>query len=149
MASLRPLGVLFASSLLLGAVAVAACGDGKLSAPKSDQNYDDPDNPNQTMPGVSPDAAADAYVPDGAGATCTKQAECAAPLRCIFPVALGCGTKGTCALYTDPPGCAQKLACACDDTTVSLCTPDGYGPAPIARAGACADSGAPLDASPE
>lgn len=129
------------------ALTAAACGGGKLGSPKSDNNFDDPDNPNQTMPGTRPDAAADAVVPDGSGAVCAKQADCPAPLRCIFPVALGCGTKGSCALYTDPPGCAQKEACACDGATVALCAPDGYGPAPIAHAGACTNP--PADASPE
>lgn len=137
---------LFGACILL-AGAASGCAGGKLGAPKSDQNFDDGDDPGQPMPGTLPDAAADAIVPDGSGAACTKPADCAAPLRCVFPIALGCGTKGSCVLYTDPTGCAQKQACACDGTTVSLCSPDGYGPAPIDHAGACPQP--PGDAAPE
>jgi hypothetical protein len=152
MARSRSLTVVFACTSVVASLTTAiACGGGKLGSPKSDQNFDDPDNPNQTMPGTLPDAALDVVVPDGSGATCTKPADCLAPLRCIYPIALGCGTKGTCALYTDSPGCAQKQACACDGNTVSLCAPDGYANAPIEHAGVCVGTpdAAPADASPE
>lgn len=138
--------LLLVCACVLFAHVASGCAGGKLGAPKSDQNFDDGDEPGQSMPGTLPEAAADAIVPDGSGAVCAKQVDCSAPLRCVFPIALGCGTKGSCVLYTDPAGCEQRPACACDGTTVALCAPDGYGPAPIAHAGVCPPAG---DATPE
>jgi hypothetical protein len=125
-------------SILLSLFALG-CSEGKLKAPASDKNFDDGDDPGQMMMGTMvKDGSTDGYIPDGQGKTCASSTECAAPLRCVFPIALGCGAKGTCALFDDPPMCASKLACGCDDKNVSLCSPDGYAPAPVQSSGACA-----------
>lgn len=132
------------SVFLVFLLAAAACSDKTLKPPASDKNFDDSDDPGMTMTGVKLDAATDG-LPDGQGKTCGVQTDCGAPLRCIFPIALGCGTQGMCALYVDPPMCSSKIACACNDTDVMLCTPDGFAPAPVKRVGACS----PTDASSE
>lgn len=132
---MRALTPLFA--LLLA----AACSDRTLKPPASDKNYDDGDQPSQTMPGVLPDAATDA-LPDGEGKVCAAQTDCAQPLRCIFPIAFGCTGKGVCALYTDPVDCASRKACACDGTTIALCSPDGTAPKPVKATGECASDAA-------
>ena len=97
------------------------------------------------MMGTKLDAATDA-LPDGEGKTCAGQTDCGSPaLRCIFPIALGCGAKGTCAYYTTPPMCASKKACGCNDIDVELCdAPDGYALAPVKHIGVCSS---PSDAS--
>jgi hypothetical protein len=132
--------------LALGSFLVAACGSGALKPPGSDKNFDDPDDPTNPGEVVVPDASGDGnFVFDGSGKACTKQEDCAAPLRCIFPKALGCGATGTCALYTDPAGCQSRTACACDGTMVTLCAPDGYAPKPVG--GSCTDAAPPDDAA--
>jgi hypothetical protein len=126
-------------ALFLSLALALSCSDGKIKAPASDKNFDDSDDPGQMMMGSHPtDASTDGYVPDGEGKACSGPMDCAAPLRCIFPIAIGCGAKGTCALYSDPPMCASKTACGCDGKDIALCAPDGYAPAPIKGAGACA-----------
>lgn len=115
---------------------LAACSDQTLKAPASDKNYDDMEDPTMTMMGVLPDAATDG-LPDGQGKACMKNTDCGGQLRCIFPIALGCGAPGMCVLYTDPPMCSTKKACACNDVDVDLCTPDGFAPAPVKHAGSC------------
>jgi hypothetical protein len=127
---------------------IAACGGGKIKAPQSDKNFDDSDDPGSMMTGTigGRDGSSDGYVPDAEGKSCMTPADCPAPLRCIFPIALLCSAKGMCALYTDPPNCAQNLACNCDNKTVSLCTPDGYAPAPISKKSACTMQDASVDA---
>jgi hypothetical protein len=134
---------LFLAILLLETL--AACSDKTLKPPASDKNYDDMEDPNMMMMGVLLDAAADG-LPDGQGKKCASSTECASPLRCIFPIALGCGAPGACALYTDPPNCAAKKACGCNDVDVTLCSPDGYATSPIKHSGACSGSN---DASSE
>lgn len=122
-------------------MAGVACSDKTLKPPASDKNFDDSDDPGMTMTGTKLDAATDA-LPDGEGKTCGAQTDCAAPLRCIFPIALGCGTQGMCALFTDPPMCSSKTACGCNDTDVVLCSPDGFAPSPVKHTGACTPSDA-------
>jgi hypothetical protein len=132
--------------IVASAAAVVACSNGSLKPPVSDKNFDDPDDPNKSGEVVVPDASGDgSFLLDGSGKACTKQEDCAAPLRCIFPIALGCGATGSCALYADAAGCGAKTACACDGTVVSLCAPDGYAPKPVG--GACTDAAAAHDAA--
>lgn len=117
-----------------------ACGDSKIKAPQSDKNYDDSDDPGAKMMGSPPlDGSTDGFVPDGEGATCTAQTDCAAPLRCIFPIALGCGAKGICSFYQDPPNCTQTFACGCSakKMDVPLCAPNGYAPEPVRSGSPC------------
>jgi hypothetical protein len=125
----------------LGLVVVAACSDKTLKPPASDKNFDDSDDPNMTMMGTTLDAATDA-LPDGQGKACTKTADCSPMLRCIFPIALGCGAPGTCSFYTDPVGCSTKLACDCTGSDVKLCAPDGFAPVPVKKNGSCSPSDA-------
>lgn len=120
------------------------CSDTTLKPPASDKNFDEED-PTMTMMGVVPDAATDG-LPDGQGKSCTTKTDCSAPLRCIFPIALGCGAPGMCVLFTDPPNCAAQKACACKGVDVDLCAPDGFAQAPIKHAGVCSASS---DASSE
>lgn len=125
----------------LGTLLVAACSGDALKSPESDKNFDDPDNPNNPGDVVIPDASGDGnFRLDGSGQGCLKQEDCALPLRCIFPIALGCGSQGVCTFYTDPAGCQSRMACACDGTIVNLCAPDGYSPKPI---GSCTTDAAP------
>src|SRR5258708_4279721 len=126
---------------LLVVFAIAGCSDKTLKPPASDKTFDDSDDPGMTMTGTKLDAATDA-LPDGEGKSCGAQTECAAPLRCIFPIALGCGAQGMCALYADPPSCGSKLACGCDGKDVVLCSPDGFAPSPVKKIGACSPSDA-------
>ena len=126
-------------------MALAACSDKTLKPPASDKNYDDMEDPNMTMSGVVPDAATDG-LPDGQGKSCMSTMQCGGQLRCIFPMALGCGAPGMCVLFTDPPNCMTKKACGCNDVDVDLCAPDGFAPAPVKHAGACSGSS---DASSE
>jgi len=125
-------------------VLMCACGGQTLKAPASDKNFDDSDDPGQTMMGTPPrDGSTDGWVPDGQGKVCTSSMECASPLRCSFPIALGCTAKGQCALWVDPPMCSSNIACGCDEKNVPLCSPDGTSPSPIKYKGPCAtDSGA-------
>lgn len=136
-------------ALLLSVLVLAACSDKTIKPPASDKNFDEED-PSMTMMGVVPDAATDG-LPDGQGKSCMKAADCGSQLRCIFPMALGCGAPGMCVLFTDPPNCAMKKACGCngvggEGVDVVLCAPDGFAPAPVKHAGACSGS---IDASSE
>ncbi len=124
------------SALFLFLIVFSACSDKTLKPPASDKNYDDMFDPNMDMMGTKPDAAMDA-LPDGEGKGCMKNADCGPMLRCIFPIALGCGAPGQCAYYTDPPNCSASLACDCNGNDVMLCTPDGFAPAPVKKKGSC------------
>lgn len=118
---------------------LVGCSDTTIKPPKSDKNFDDSDDPGMTMTGTKLDAATDA-LPDGQGKSCSKTSDCGPMLRCIFPIALGCGAPGQCSYFTDPTSCSMKLACGCDGNDVMLCAPDGFAPAPVKKNSSCTSS---------
>jgi hypothetical protein len=99
-----------------------------------------------------------------APASCLGDFDCAnGDDHCFFPIDAGCdkvGQPGICINYNAPDACAPTIACGCDDTTISVCSPAGYVPRYASGAGACpfVDSGVDAgmdatddadDASPE
>ncbi len=82
-----------------------------------------------------------------AGAHCASDSDCPSGLVCGFLQAAACGAMGSC--FPPPqlvPTCTAFLpGCACDGATFNLtCNgglPNGYGTAPLAYDGECADAG--------
>lgn len=141
------LGLGRAAAALLGIavlVAVPACSDDVIPPPKSDKNFDDPDEP-ATPGGVG---AVDAGTADAAVA-CASDVDCPPKARrCFFPVADGCGAKGLCVDYVEPTGCTKSLFCACGGGGVSACAPEGQSPVPVQPGATCKES-TPPDAGPD
>lgn len=136
-----------------GASLVWACGgDGALSAPKSDSQFDDGEDPGSGPPGggTRPDASGDAQ-----GRVCAADRDCPASHKCSFAVSGGCSATGACMIYSPDAACASTVACGCSQKDVPLCAPAGFAPEPIAHAGSCnpapdagtADTSVPDDAN--
>lgn len=135
--------LLFAS---LGIVIVASCSDpAPYKTPKSDSQFDDPDDPGTSGEGdpYKKDAAADA---DASGRACAADRDCPSIYRCMFAASAGCAATGTCQPF-DATKCTESTACTCAGTSVTFCLPTGYAPAPIAAATACDAGAPPVDAS--
>jgi hypothetical protein len=118
---------------LAACLGVANCVDQPIGDPAGSNNYDDPDDPG--TPGVvssAPDAAGDA-----SGRPCLGARDCPAVYLCAYPIDAGCDASGRCILNEAAPGCDTDYACACDDTVINMCAPEGYASAPIISIGAC------------
>jgi hypothetical protein len=128
-------------------IVVAACGGDTLKAPKSDSNFDDPDEPPATgvigaVDATTAESSADVVV------QCKTTAECPTSFTCFFPVAQGCAaTTGTCIVYIESAGCAQHTRCGCGGAPLRECSPEGYATAPVRQAGPCGGDAGVADAA--
>ncbi len=138
--SLLGLGGLASSVIgVLVSLAVPACSDDVIPPPKSDKNFDDPDEP-ATPGGVG---AVDAGTVDAA-TECTTDVDCPPKARrCLFAVADGCSAKGVCVAYVEPTACAKSLFCACAGGGVSACAPEGMSPVPVKPGATCVETPPP------
>ncbi|HEY1956777.1 MAG TPA: hypothetical protein VGH28_14255 [Polyangiaceae bacterium] len=98
------------------------------------------------------DASTDSPAGDGATGGCTTDLDCPSlGDHCYFPVNGGCtaaGRTGACTPYTVPATCATPIvACGCDGTTITECTPPGLVDRASMSAGACPPSDAGDDGS--
>jgi hypothetical protein len=143
--------VLLSAGTLFVVALASACTNGALKAPKSDSNFDDPDEPPATgvigaVDATTAETSADVVVP------CKTTAECPTSFTCFFPVAEGCAaTTGSCIVYLESSGCTSHALCSCAGKVIRECSPEGYATAPVASAGACSDAAAEdaSDGAPE
>lgn len=132
-------------STLAAARAAFGCGDpsAPLPAPKSDSNYDDPDDP-----GAAGAEGPKAKPTDGgndSGPVCAGDRDCVQPLRCFYARSAGCQATGRCMPFA-PDACAPVALCTCGHTPLAECAPPGYASSAIDPNGTCGDAGAPKDA---
>jgi hypothetical protein len=99
------------------------------------------------------DASTDSPSDQSSAASCTSDPDCPnAGDHCYYKIGGGCsiaGSSGTCITFAPSAGCTPNVACGCDDTTISVCAPDGYVTFPNAMSGACPASDASTDAPSE
>ena len=137
---------LLSAGTLLAVALVMACTTDTLKAPKSDSNFDDPDEPPATgvigaVDATTAETSADVVVP------CQTTAQCPTSFTCFFPVAAGCAaTSGTCIVYLESSGCTSHTHCTCGGKALRECSPEGYATVPVSGDGPCGDA-APDDAS--
>jgi hypothetical protein len=142
----RSLVAVVSLGTLIVVAVVTACSTEALKAPKSDSNFDDPDEPPATgvigaVDASTADAGSDVVV------QCNTTAECPTSFTCYFPVAEGCAaTIGTCIVYLQSSGCAVHSRCGCNGSVVRECSPEGYASARVSGSGPCGDAAAEDDA---
>jgi len=126
--------------LLVAARAAFGCSDpsAPLPAPKSDSNFDDPDDPE--APGAQgPTTKPVDAAPDGPP-VCAADRDCVRPLRCWYPRSAGCQATGRC-LPLDLDACAPVALCTCGKTPLVECDPPGYASSAVDPNGIWGDAG--------
>jgi hypothetical protein len=138
----RTLVALASAGTLIAIASASACTAETLKAPKSDSNFDDPDEPPNTgvigaVDATTAETSSDVVV------RCATTGECPPSFTCYFPVAEGCAaTSGTCIVYLQATGCATHTSCGCGGApAINECSPEGYASAPVSGAGPCGDAG--------